>query len=547
MSKKILFGLVIFALFLTANVFAVDIELPAKEESKQNLQIQSFTNTIPQKIAISGVYQEKDTATNKMVPATGTFRAVFSVYDSENGGKLIWKESKEIITDSSGVFFTYLDEFSLKSSPIPFDKPYFVEITMGKKDILLPRQPLTSVPYALNASKLEGKSLSEVKTEIQQAGGIAGGDAVVKNPTAEQVIKGYPLVINSKSSTSALEVLNSESAANFKTTDPKAISPALVVENNGTGIGIDSLVESGPAGKFQSKTGTAGYFKTIGGDYPTLVVKNEGIGIAGRFEVIDQSSKSNALEVTNNGTGTGIDSLVESGLAGKFQSRKGTALYSKSGMNGQGAAIFENNSPSFSTITAENKGNGIGVDTNSLQTEKAKITGYKTKVKFISPINGFFNYVGKLDIIETTTPFPYTAAGDTITSNDLVYLYPTVVDVWCKATIPLSLPNLSIIKRIKLFYEKREGDIVVELCEFSPASTFKPLPNIIASLNSGAPETSSFLGGVSFYKYRESNPGFFVLRMLKNSNLGGNDSTKFYGIEVEYQEPNIEFEAIKPY
>ncbi len=465
----------------------------------------------PQTIKISGVLLDS----NKL-PSKGTHKIELQIFDAQN--KNVESSIFPVVeVDEKGIFFLEYTPNKLDFNQYSYFIDFYVD---GKK--LDPRQPLTSVPYALNT-------------------GGAGGtlpDAVLKNPTEEQVIKGYPLVINSRSSTSALEVLNSESAANFKTTDPKAISPALVVENNGTGIGIDSLVESGPAGKFQSKTGTAGYFKTIGGDYPTLVVKNEGIGIAGRFEVIDQSSKSNALEVTNNGTGTGIDSLVESGLAGKFQSRKGTAFYSKSGVNGQEAAIFENDSPVFSTITAKNK------NSKSLAAEfigNIKVSGIVEANKFIVAsgskryygfsvanvegieMNDYNIFIPEInESVKILSPSLATIFGG-IGGDD--YVSPGDLNKKGRALIPLVLP-LGTINQIYLTYTTTNiGQVYIELKSYNPLngkSTSHGLYSLPVS-NTGTPVNLSSFSPVTI----SSGTAYYLV-------LSMSGISKFYGGYVEY-------------
>jgi hypothetical protein len=79
----------------------------------------------------------------------------FSLYDAPNGGNLVYGET-QTVTPSSGVFNVQIGSGSGTPvfSSVPFDKPYWIEITIGGQ-ALAPRQPLASAATALRARVAE--------------------------------------------------------------------------------------------------------------------------------------------------------------------------------------------------------------------------------------------------------------------------------------------------------------------------------------------------------------------------------------------------------
>ncbi len=391
-GRRFLFVASVLVLFLTASVYAVDLgpapggNFPQPQPASVNpipVNPQLSFLLIPQKIAVSGIIGKEENGVFKPI-AEKEVDLSLSVYDKQEYGQgnLIWSEIKKDVSVSNGVFFTYLDEFYFKSSPIPFDRPYFVEISVSFKNsqnpfsatlMLSPRQPLTSVPYALNASKIEGKSLSEVKTEIQ-AGGIAGGDAVVKNPTAEQKISNYGLQIEGDYSTIGLKI---------GTGNPDSPSVGLEIQANQaiTAKGLNN---------------SAGIFET-GTDYSTLLIKNSGkgsgistitkTGTAGEFKITDPAATSTALIVENKGSGPGLkitntnDQSTSTGLS-IFAGSKAKALtYNSTNNIGLFGSTSNNNVAFFNSgndnphdaVYIENKGQASGLKVRAIRDNSSGI------------------------------------------------------------------------------------------------------------------------------------------------------------------------------
>lgn len=93
-------------------------------------------------------YQGKLTDPDGMaidVPTDITFR----IYDDPGAGTLRWSESHVAVTVNHGLFDVVLG--STTPLDLPFDEQYWVELEVDG-EVLSPRQPLTSAPYALRAA-----------------------------------------------------------------------------------------------------------------------------------------------------------------------------------------------------------------------------------------------------------------------------------------------------------------------------------------------------------------------------------------------------------
>jgi hypothetical protein len=92
---------------------------------------------------------------NTGTPVTGTPNFVFTIYADANGTVNLWTETQPITLDS-GYFSTTLGSVT----PLPanlFDgTTRYLGIKVGTDPEMTPRQPLTSVPYALVAGNAKG-------------------------------------------------------------------------------------------------------------------------------------------------------------------------------------------------------------------------------------------------------------------------------------------------------------------------------------------------------------------------------------------------------
>ena len=74
----------------------------------------------------------------------------FALYDSLTGGNNLWEETINDVKVTNGIYSVILGQKNALST-LAFDTTYYLELRVGN-EILTPRQPLTSVPYALNAA-----------------------------------------------------------------------------------------------------------------------------------------------------------------------------------------------------------------------------------------------------------------------------------------------------------------------------------------------------------------------------------------------------------
>ncbi len=122
---------------------------------------------IPRTIGYQGVLTD---ASGSAVP-DGDYSLTFRLYDVRTGGSPLWEEG-QVVAVAKGVFNVMLG--SVVPLALPFDRPYWLGVTVGGGVELSPRIPLTSSGYSFRAASTES------------IGGItAGGDltGTYPNPT----------------------------------------------------------------------------------------------------------------------------------------------------------------------------------------------------------------------------------------------------------------------------------------------------------------------------------------------------------------------------
>ncbi len=85
--------------------------------------------------------------------ADTTYTFGFSIYDAEVAGNKLWEETKALKT-TNGIYQTTLGNESTLAI-LPFDKPYYVHITVNNTALPL-RSKLVTVPYAISANNVTG-------------------------------------------------------------------------------------------------------------------------------------------------------------------------------------------------------------------------------------------------------------------------------------------------------------------------------------------------------------------------------------------------------
>ena len=85
------------------------------------------------------------------VTSTSGLSMTFALYDSQTGGNNLWEETINDVKVTNGIYSVILGQANALST-LAFDTTYYLELRVGN-EVLTPRQPLTSVPYALNAAR----------------------------------------------------------------------------------------------------------------------------------------------------------------------------------------------------------------------------------------------------------------------------------------------------------------------------------------------------------------------------------------------------------
>ena len=98
-------------------------------------------------------YQGKVTDSGGVPVADGLYTMRFKIYDDPISGTLEWDSSPRLVQVTAGIFSVLLGESPQPSITLPFDEPYWLQVTVAG-DELTPRQRLGSVGYSFMASGL---------------------------------------------------------------------------------------------------------------------------------------------------------------------------------------------------------------------------------------------------------------------------------------------------------------------------------------------------------------------------------------------------------
>jgi hypothetical protein len=119
---------------------------------------------VPETISYQGVLTDNSGA----VVADGVYRLTFRLYDSPTTSIVLWSEVHTSVPVANGMFNVILG--SINELDIPFDEPYWLGVRIGFDQELLPRIPVTSSAYSLNARSVVDGAIT--------SGKIASGQVV---------------------------------------------------------------------------------------------------------------------------------------------------------------------------------------------------------------------------------------------------------------------------------------------------------------------------------------------------------------------------------
>ena len=121
-------------------------------------------------------------------PLTGNQTVTFRLFDAATGGAKLWEETQTVAV-SGGLFSVLLG--SVTPLTLSFDQPYWIETQVGA-ELLSPRQPLSSSPYARTAARVEGLTMlggnvgigtAVPATKLEVSGGTFQHDLRVSSPS----------------------------------------------------------------------------------------------------------------------------------------------------------------------------------------------------------------------------------------------------------------------------------------------------------------------------------------------------------------------------
>jgi hypothetical protein len=105
----------------------------------------------------------------------GDYAITFRLYDQASGGTLIWSETQDPVEIIGGVYSVTLG--SVNPLTAPFDKTYYLGISVGGGAEHTPRSTLTSAPYALSLLGQDNKFPSTGNVGIGTTAPTTGLDA----------------------------------------------------------------------------------------------------------------------------------------------------------------------------------------------------------------------------------------------------------------------------------------------------------------------------------------------------------------------------------
>lgn len=111
----------------------------------------SVEAAVPQVLTQQGRLIDK--ATSK--PVAGTISITFALYDVASGGTALWTEKQDVTLDD-GYFSARLGETTAIPKTVFNGSVRYLGVTVGTDTEMSPREPLTSVPYAMVAGDVNG-------------------------------------------------------------------------------------------------------------------------------------------------------------------------------------------------------------------------------------------------------------------------------------------------------------------------------------------------------------------------------------------------------
>lgn len=114
------------------------------------------SSLLPETISYQGVLRDNE---GNPVP-DGSYNMTFKFYESATSSDVIWAETQSVVI-VDGIFNVLLG--NVTEFTIPFDRSYWLGVTVGEGEELLPRSPLTSTAYSFTARTVEDGAVTTDK------------------------------------------------------------------------------------------------------------------------------------------------------------------------------------------------------------------------------------------------------------------------------------------------------------------------------------------------------------------------------------------------
>ncbi|MEQ1515216.1 MAG: tail fiber domain-containing protein [Usitatibacteraceae bacterium] len=109
-------------------------------------------------------------------PLSTTVAMTFKLYSTVTGGAPLYAEVQPAVLVSNGSFNALIG--AVTPIPLPFDRPYWLGVSINADAEMTPRQPLSSTPYAFRAIAVDPESASLNENFMRRGGNAFAGTAV---------------------------------------------------------------------------------------------------------------------------------------------------------------------------------------------------------------------------------------------------------------------------------------------------------------------------------------------------------------------------------
>lgn len=272
----------------------------------------------PKKIHYQGVLEDANG------PLNTSKGVMFRIYDVPTGGTPMHQELQNVQI-TNGLFSVILGEYA--DVNLPFDKPYWLEISLDDAAPLTPRTPLLATGYAYRALTVPDTSITMIK--INKSGSKPGQGIIATTKGAswgDVVTHIYPvpsLYVTQNSGDVGIGV------------SPGGITQGLLADGavSPSKLAVSGVPKNGEVLTFTSDAGGSMKWKpSAGGGFvlpyagqaefngAAFAVTNIGNGAAGLFKQEIGASNAPALQAETGGAGAAFSALTTGvGNAGYFQ------------------------------------------------------------------------------------------------------------------------------------------------------------------------------------------------------------------------------------